>query len=64
MLARAAHHDGKSGAAPRVDFVADAVVVAVGMPMEGEQAMRAAQGELGPAQRDVILAPESAGRVM
>ncbi len=58
VLARAAYHHGEAGDAPGVDLAADAVVVAVGVPVEGEQAMGAAQGELGAAQRHVVLAAD------
>ena len=41
-----------------MDLAADAVVVAMGVPVEGEQAVRATQGEFGPAQRDMVLAAD------
>src|SRR5947207_10303777 len=56
MLARARHDDGEPGAAPGIDFAADAVVVAMGLPVKREQTVRVAQRELRRAQRDMILA--------
>jgi len=56
MLARARDHDGQPRSAPDVDFAADAIAIAVRLPVEGEQPALAAQRELRRGQRDMVLA--------